>query len=187
MEIDNKQKKIRASAIKLFSKNGYNGTTIREIAKASECSLPMVYYYFTNKEELFGYIVVDEFLKVIRKMSESIPKDLSLEEIYILAIKQRKNLSEEDKSIYKLFMRAYLGVEGELAVRLKLIDWEKKRVSENRKMLRQLCSDDSKLEVFTNIMVAVLENMIERIILLDEDIPDRQIEEQIMFIINSVK
>jgi AcrR family transcriptional regulator len=45
------KEKIMVKAVELFSEKGYYGTSIREIANAVECSLPMLYYYFKNKND----------------------------------------------------------------------------------------------------------------------------------------
>ncbi len=49
--------RIKEVAVDQFNRNGYYGTTIRNIAKEVNCSLPMIYYYFNNKKELFDEII----------------------------------------------------------------------------------------------------------------------------------
>ena len=39
-------------AVDLFSKRGFKGTSIRDIASAAEISIPNIYHYFGNKEGL---------------------------------------------------------------------------------------------------------------------------------------
>ncbi|WP_156915708.1 TetR/AcrR family transcriptional regulator [Desulfatirhabdium butyrativorans] len=48
----NKEQILKAAA-KLFSENGYAGTSIREIVEAAGITKPTLYYYFQNKEELY--------------------------------------------------------------------------------------------------------------------------------------
>jgi AcrR family transcriptional regulator len=43
---------ILSAALKLFSKNGYSSTSIRNIAKAADISDGLLYRYFNSKEEL---------------------------------------------------------------------------------------------------------------------------------------
>ena len=42
--------RIKEVAVEHFNANGYHGTTIRNIAKDVNCSLPMIYYYYKNKK-----------------------------------------------------------------------------------------------------------------------------------------
>jgi len=49
---------ILEAAAKAFSKNGYNGTSLAEIAKAVGIKTPALYYHFKSKNEiLYAYLV----------------------------------------------------------------------------------------------------------------------------------
>jgi len=50
---NNVKQRIYQCALELFSRNGYDGTSIRHIAKEAGTTVPTIYYYFTNKEQLF--------------------------------------------------------------------------------------------------------------------------------------
>ncbi|GAB4340930.1 MAG: TetR/AcrR family transcriptional regulator [Candidatus Abyssubacteria bacterium] len=55
---------IEENAIRLFAEKGYDATSMREIAEASEVTKPVIYYYFTSKEKLCDHLVrtgLDEF------------------------------------------------------------------------------------------------------------------------------
>ena len=47
------RERIKEVAVEHFDRNGYHGTTIRNIAEDVDCSLPMIYYYYNSKKELF--------------------------------------------------------------------------------------------------------------------------------------
>ncbi|MFF2876538.1 TetR/AcrR family transcriptional regulator [Gottfriedia sp. NPDC057991] len=71
--------KIIAAALALFSKNGYEGTSLTEIAKAVGIQKPSIYNHFKSKEEIFLTIYenilwlhvkkVDELMGEIRELS----------------------------------------------------------------------------------------------------------------------
>lgn len=70
--IDSETKdKILESARILFADLGYEGTSIREIAKAADVNVASVNYYFSSKENLFleilrkGYIDCADYMKVL--------------------------------------------------------------------------------------------------------------------------
>jgi len=57
-----KKAEIINSGIKLFACNGYEGTTLEDIAEAAEFGKGTIYNYFSNKEELF-ISIIDEITK----------------------------------------------------------------------------------------------------------------------------
>lgn len=56
--------RILKEAKELFIKNGYKGTSVRDIAKASNTNVAMVNYYFKSKYNLFE-IIFEEALDVL--------------------------------------------------------------------------------------------------------------------------
>jgi AcrR family transcriptional regulator len=54
---------ILDTALELFATQGYDATTMREIAAAADCSLGLAYRYFASKEEmvlaLYGRMALD--------------------------------------------------------------------------------------------------------------------------------
>ena len=55
---------ILAAALKLFSRCGYHGTSIRDIARASRASTGNVYHHFPDKETIF-IALINEYLAMI--------------------------------------------------------------------------------------------------------------------------
>lgn len=178
---------IKRKAIELFSNKGFHGTSIRDIAKAANCSIPMIYYYYDSKNKLLEEVVYNEFASLIDKLNSQIQKGMPLEDIYFMAIKQRKELNDYDKAVYKLAIKIWLRFEGSTEIRGKFIVWRKERYERNKKILSKVCRDKAKLDTFTSIIIGIFENITERIILLNEDIPDEKIRKEIKFIIDSGK
>lgn len=59
------KQKLLATAKSLFSKNGYNGTSVRAISHQAELADGLLYHYFPGgKKELFQTIVAENFTKV---------------------------------------------------------------------------------------------------------------------------
>ena len=59
------KEKILAVALKLFAQNGYQGTSIAQIAKKAKISKGLMYNYFKNKEKLLEAIVLEGFSKIM--------------------------------------------------------------------------------------------------------------------------
>jgi AcrR family transcriptional regulator len=60
MKGDERRDQILATAVNLFSRNGFRGTTTKEIAKAAGVSEAMVFRHFATKEALYGAILDDK-------------------------------------------------------------------------------------------------------------------------------
>jgi TetR/AcrR family transcriptional regulator len=56
MPLSSKEKVLKA-AIRVFSKKGYDGASIREIAAAARLTKPMIYYHFKDKKGLYLYLL----------------------------------------------------------------------------------------------------------------------------------
>lgn len=57
MELNAKQIEIIAIAETLFAEKGFDGTSIRDIAKAADINIAMISYYFGSKEKLLEAVV----------------------------------------------------------------------------------------------------------------------------------
>ena len=62
--------KIRNAAIMLFSRQGYEGTSIAEIAALAGVAKPLIHYHFSSKEELW-YSAIDEAFGALLKELEA--------------------------------------------------------------------------------------------------------------------
>ena len=74
LEDTNLRVRIKNVAIEHFNKNGYHGTTIRNIAREVNCSLPMIYYYYKSKKDLFDEIVTNDYLLLLKMLAENVNK-----------------------------------------------------------------------------------------------------------------
>lgn len=173
------REKILKESVRLFSEKGYHGTSMRDIASSSGCSLPTLYYYYKNKVDLFYEVAYKEFVLLIERLNAQVIIGATVQETYFNAIKQRKELLSYDKAVYKLSLKVWLGFDGESKVRKDLIEWENGRMERTKKILERYVENKKMLPNFSNLFVRVMENVIEKIILLDEEIPDEDIKNEI--------
>lgn len=68
--------KILAAASRLFVEKGYEGTSIRDIAAASDTNVAMVNYYFRSKYNLFELIFGEAFDILVREVFSVLNSDL---------------------------------------------------------------------------------------------------------------
>lgn len=52
-----RREELLQTAVDLFSENGFQGTSIRDIAKTLGVSISVIYHYFHNKEDLWSAIL----------------------------------------------------------------------------------------------------------------------------------
>ncbi|CAI3944757.1 AcrR family [Commensalibacter communis] len=68
---DTRQKLI-VSAAKCFAEKGYEGCSISDISKAAKISQGSIYVHFTNKEELFLYIIIEDHMSATNKLQNAL-------------------------------------------------------------------------------------------------------------------
>ena len=173
------KQRILENAVRLFSEKGFHGTSMRDISSASECSMPTLYYHYNSKSDLFSEIVVNQFLMITDKMNAQIDLKAKPEDLYFQVVKTRKALTGFDKEVYKMVLKVWLGFEGEEKAREKVMDWESGRASANRNIIGASVKNESLREDVTEILIHYMENVINKIILLDEDMDDERIKRQI--------
>lgn len=75
------KKRILREAQDLFIKNGFKGTSVRDIAKASDTNVAMVNYYFNSKYNLFEKVFEDALDIFTKRIFETITSDLPIFEL----------------------------------------------------------------------------------------------------------
>ncbi|MFZ5353695.1 MAG: TetR/AcrR family transcriptional regulator [Bacillota bacterium] len=178
------RERIMSKAVELFSLRGYHGTSVRDIAREAECSLPMLYYYFNNKNDLYEEIVYSEFLRINESLKAELPTDKHIKDIYLEYILQRKRLTEYEKAVYKMALKAWMCIEGNEAIQLKLKKWEESRIEYTRKLLSRHWGHNIENDTLINVFVGMLENMINKIVLMDMDLAEEDIKKEIYCIFN---
>lgn len=74
-------KRILHVARELFIANGYNGTSIRDIATASDANVAHIKYYFSSKAKLFEIIFDEAFEVVYGEISTTLTSDMPFIEL----------------------------------------------------------------------------------------------------------
>lgn len=169
------KEKIRYHAIRLFDKNGFHGTSMRDIGEAAGCKTPTVYHYYESKEKLFDEVVRVAYINLLDELRKQLPEKMVPQDYCAEVIIQKKQLSEDDILIHRVAMKTWLGCEGCEEVRQKLIEWEDARNERNETLLANIATSKAWVKIITRTFM----NLVERIILFNEDIPDGEIREEI--------
>lgn len=74
MEFNEKQNRILDAAEELFAKNGFIGTSVRDIAKLAQVNIAMISYYFGSKDKLLHGLLINRTEKS-RQLLKSLKYD----------------------------------------------------------------------------------------------------------------
>ena len=95
------------SALFLFAHNGFNGTTISQIAKHAEISKGLIYNYFDSKEELLEGILnkgIDAMLKIFDPNHDGVLEAHEMEYF----INESFNMIIKNREYWKLYFTVSL-------------------------------------------------------------------------------
>lgn len=106
----NTQEKILKFATKEFSKNGYEGASMNNIAKKAHINKALIYYYFKNKDELFEQILTS-YYKDVYTYVDAIPIEgkSPLEQISTIATRFTEFIDTIDPGLTQILMRDVIG------------------------------------------------------------------------------
>jgi AcrR family transcriptional regulator len=105
------REKIFLSAAQLFSQNGYNGVSMREIAEHSGISKPAIYYYFGSKEGIYTSLVQSGLDHGEGYFEEITHQSIPVKEKLILITKFRFDQSKEYPEFVKFFLTLFTATE----------------------------------------------------------------------------
>lgn len=77
--------KIIEAALPLFMKRGYTAVSITDVIKAAEITKPTLYYYFSDKEELFVQVGLHLMLMMGSQLQDAAQGDSTAERLTSLA------------------------------------------------------------------------------------------------------
>jgi AcrR family transcriptional regulator len=104
--------RIIETAEELFSKHGFDGTSIREIAKQADVNLAMINYYFDSKKGLLEEIIKDRSKRRMQTINEVINTEDSLnKQVYKIVSYITRSLFD-NKKLYVLITRELSLEEG---------------------------------------------------------------------------
>jgi AcrR family transcriptional regulator len=155
MEYSEKQLQIIEAAEKLFATDGYEGTSVRDIAQEAGVNLAMISYYFGSKEKLLEALF-DCRSSVTMMTLESTLQNSTMEplqKIYLLI----------DTVVERVFTQQYfhkIMVREQMTKHLSqgpIADMIHKTKKRNQEMVRQLIQEGQKKGVFKkNIDISLM-------------------------------
>jgi AcrR family transcriptional regulator len=179
------KKTIKETALKYFCSKGFYGTSIRDIAHEVGCSLPTVYYYFKNKEQLFEELAYHDFLELTERLRGEISVKEDIKEMYTQSLLQRLHLKGNDRLTYVLALKTILGMDHNLTVTDKLHQWEQSRYHYAHILLKDHFGISN--SVYGNILSRVSSNMIQKALIYEQQFSDDLVRDEINTLFRMMK
>lgn len=101
--------RILKAAHDLFTKQGYQSTTTKEISARAKVAEPTVFRHFGSKVELFEASILEPFNQVVDEWTQSwadMPTEITLEELAENLVDSLYTLVWEDRRIFRELMAA---------------------------------------------------------------------------------
>ena len=102
------KEKIMDVAEALFSRRGFEGTSVREIAKESGANIASINYYFKNKHGLYWAVMDKAHLKLEEGVREATTRVDSVEDLAIETL----NFILKEKRAFRNALKMMVGEEG---------------------------------------------------------------------------
>lgn len=176
------RERIKEVAVGHFNTGGYHGTTIRNIAKDVNCSLPMIYYYYKNKKELFDEIIKKEYFNLLKKQASLLKID-NIIDFYTKFIYGLNSLGSYDKQVYRLGIKVYLSFDGDGELMNLMDEWEKNILPRHCDILKPYIKNIGNEKAIVRTLIHLMETMIESIIVKNRYLPESEIKEEISIVL----
>lgn len=178
------KEKIKHVAVDHFNKDGYHGATIRHIAADVGCSLPMVYYYYQSKKELFHEIIKRDYFELLDRQAHALKAD-DIIDFYTSFVYNLNSLSDYDRKVYRLGVKVYLSFDGDDELRDIMDQWEASILPRHCALVLPHLKNHENGLVIVRTLVHLLENLIESIVVKNRALSEQEIREQIAVILSN--
>lgn len=173
---------IKKVAVDHFNRDGYHGTTIRNIAKDVNCSLPMVYYYYKSKKELFHEIIRKDYFDLLSRQAKQI-KSGDIIDFYTEFVYGINHLSDYDKKVYRLGIKVYLSFDGDDEL-LEIMDkWENSILPRHYQLIMPHLKEAEDGVAIVRTLIHLLENLVESIVVKNRFLPEEEIREELSIVL----
>ncbi len=142
--------KIVAVASRLFAKNGYKNTTIKDIAKLARIGKSTVFYYFQNKESILESIIEEAIGGVFNELQKIASSNIPPEEKFFKALSNHIRYMTKYMNSVKVFLYEF-----------KFLSEEKRKLYINKRKryeltFRNLIKELQKVGIFKNLDTRVV-------------------------------
>lgn len=175
--------KIKNVAVDYFNRDGYHGTTIRNIARDAGCSLPMVNYYYKSKKELFHEIIKVDYFDLLNRQAAKLKINNDILRFYTEFVFGLNHLNEQEKKIYRLGVKVYLGFDGDNELMEIMNKWENSILPRHYKLISPYLKGDEDDIFIIRALVHLLANLVESIVVKGMFLPEDEIRKELSIVL----
>ena len=185
------KKKTLEAAIKLFAKQGYNGTSTLQIAKVAGVSQATVFKYFKTKEDLLYTIIVPVIPKLFSSFLGRVKKANSVQELISYVVRDRFEFLEENSNTVKIIYSEILTNENlkkqVIESTLEIFDeFDIKETLHNYKKINPEINENlTTAEIIRSFAGPIITYVAQRFVLF-ENVPCETQEHDLQFIENQI-
>ena len=135
-----KRKEIIDASMNLFSANGYDKTSISQIASVMNFDRATLYYYFSSKDEIYQEISTNIAIKNVVEIENIAKSDMNPKDKLLNAMTSRNKSYQESFPILQIFLNKLL-VEMNFGTNISSIgqEWSARYYQAIRSILEQGC------------------------------------------------
>ena len=183
MKEESLRTRIKEVAVEQFNRNGYHGTTIRNIAREVDCSLPMIYYYYKNKKELFDEIIKKDYFQLLQKQAVYL-KIADVTELYTKLVFSLNSLSSFEKHLYRLGVKVYMSFDGDEEHIQDMDAYEESVYIHHAELIKPFLVESANCRVIARTLMHLLDTLIIEIVVKGKYLPEENIREEIALILD---
>ena len=106
-----KRLEILKAAVDLFSKRGFEKTTVDEIAAHANVGKGTIYLYFANKEKIFVAIIESGIQEILRRMNEIFSESTNFRQQLGELLKEHLQFAENHRDFYQVLINERLNMK----------------------------------------------------------------------------
>jgi AcrR family transcriptional regulator len=184
MEEQDLRVRIKKTAVEHFNSNGYHGATIRNIAREVNCSLPMIYYYFKSKKDLFNEIITKDYLSLLKRLETRLQAGNAIE-YYATLVNNLNSLSEHDRHLYRLGIKVYMSFDGDEEHIQAMDEYEDSVYVRHAEILRPYLKNSVDCAVIVRTLIHLLDTLIVEIVVKGRSMAEEDIRAEISLVLSA--
>ncbi len=107
MEISLKQQEILKAAKDCFARFGYEKTTLDDIGKIVGMNKASLYYYYKNKEAIYGDVIMSEYKDAMQVLHSKIEKMPGCSDRILTYIREKVRYTQQCLNVHNLSMDTF--------------------------------------------------------------------------------
>lgn len=106
---DAKRTAMMQAAVQVFAEKGYHAATVRDVVKAAEVAIGTFYFYFPDKETLFGYLYEETSDFLLQTLQQAVTQRSGLANQMTAGIQSYVNIGMYDAAVVRLLLVGGVG------------------------------------------------------------------------------